>query len=310
MEPLDSETGRGNAKARRRLDIAQPVRRIDRQAFLGVRLLAYGFWICVLAMLVVSLKDLAIRKPARISQSQAARDSTPSRPIAAAIKPVPEAPPAAPTPDSEEAAPAPPSPAYVIAPAENAPPKPAAQPESEAGGARLNELVLTPSRNGNFYSHGEINGNPAVFVVDTGASMVIVPDRLRRALKLTRGRFLQSVTANGIVSMYETSIAQLKLGHLQLARIPAILNPNAPDDTVLLGMSALKQLTMVQENGQMILQQLRPAEAKSMPVSPPPAPKLKKSVKDCMLQERVIDDRVLKCMQGLDEGTESVQTEQ
>jgi hypothetical protein len=68
-------------------------------------------------------------------------------------------------------------------------------------------------------------------------------------------------------------------------------------------MTALREVRMIQHNGRMSLQQEILPETEEVS-APPPPPKLKKSVKDCMGANKIINDQVLKCMQGLDEGEE------
>jgi clan AA aspartic protease (TIGR02281 family) len=161
------------------------------------------------------------------------------------------------------------------------------------------ELILSPAPNGNFYAKGEINRQAVVFVIDTGASSVSIPDGLRRQLNLARGRYIQSATANGVAGMFETRIASIALGPLRLKNVQAVLNPNASDDTVLLGMTALREIRLIHQNGRMILQQDLNLEATTAEPSPASiVPKLKKPLKDCMRSGNVINDRVLKCMQG------------
>jgi aspartyl protease family protein len=162
-------------------------------------------------------------------------------------------------------------------------------------------VVISPAPNGNFYAPGQINGRDVRFVVDTGASTVAIPDRLRWQLGLTHGRYLQSMTANGIAGMYETRVKSLSIGSIQLSDVTAVLYPNAADDTVLLGMTALREVRMAYENGRMVLQKEIGGEPQPAAEEPPPAaaPALKRPVQDCMGRSKVVDDRVLRCMQGL-----------
>ncbi|MGZ8216297.1 retropepsin-like aspartic protease family protein [Methylomagnum sp.] len=165
---------------------------------------------------------------------------------------------------------------------------------------QIAEMILSPSANGNFYVRGEINRQPVLFVVDTGASAVSIPERLQYSLRLSRGRYLQTATANGVAGMYETQVKSLTIGPLSFKNVSAVLNPGAPDDTVLLGMTALREVRMVQQNGRMSLQKEILPETEAEASAPPP-PKMKKSVKDCMGGSKVINEQVLKCMQGADE---------
>lgn len=164
------------------------------------------------------------------------------------------------------------------------------------------ELTLTPARNGNFYVDGRINGHAVRFMIDTGATAVAVPDRLRWELGLSRGRFLKGKTAAGLAGMYETQIETLSIGPIELHDVPAVLYPDAADETVLLGMSALRELYLSQQNGQMILRhEVQPKLPDASP-SASPAPTdlaIRRPLQACLGPDGRIDARVLRCLQGL-----------
>jgi len=58
-------------------------------------------------------------------------------------------------------------------------------------------LVIPRHRDGHFRVQGSINGQPVVFLVDTGASLVSVTDALARKAGLTGGERTTFRTANG-----------------------------------------------------------------------------------------------------------------
>jgi aspartyl protease family protein len=261
------------------------------------RIVAFGSWLAVFMLLVALLKGTNEWRLHRLKEQVKAMQPRPAASVTAQTPepetaPTKEAPPAEPAPVAARVSPAAPPPSLDAPPAEEPPENPAAQ---------LAEVTLSPSPNGNFYVKGQINQQEVTFVIDTGASAVSIPDKLRWKLGLTRGRYLQSATANGVAGMYETQVKRLSVGPLRFKDVQAVLYPNAPDDTVLLGMTALREVRMVQQNGRMVLQQVVHPEndAAAAPKSPPPA--LKKSISQCMGADKVVNDRVLKCMQGMGE---------
>lgn len=257
------------------------------------RVVAFGSWLLVFALLVALLKGVNEWRLHKLKQEVQALRPQPV-PTATAEIPEPAAPPEEPAPIADLAEPA------ATSPAIPAPPPPATEPAKKPAAPQLAEVILSPSPNGNFYVKGQINGQDVIFVVDTGATAVSIPDRLRWKLGLTRGRYLQSATANGIAGMYEAQVKHISVGPLRFKDVTAVLYPNAPDDTVLLGMTALRNVRMEQQNGRMVLQQLIvPEEDAESPGAPPP--RLTKSVKECMGDDKVVNDRVLKCMQGVGE---------
>ncbi|HYE35103.1 retropepsin-like aspartic protease [Methylocaldum sp.] len=167
---------------------------------------------------------------------------------------------------------------------------------------KILELVLPSGSSGNFFVRGQINQHDVVFEVDTGASLVVIPERLKWQLKLTAAQPIQASTANGVVTNYMTHINNLSLGPIRLRNIAGALNSYAPNDVVLLGMSALQRLRLIHQNGRLVIQQLvnpdedEPEEGDAEPINKPLA--LKRSVKECMGSGKVVDAKALRCMQG------------
>jgi aspartyl protease family protein len=269
------------------------------------RIVVYGAWILIFLLVASLLRQVNGMHPASIQKDLNAAKMTTVHASVSREEPPPEAPAASDsTAEITESADETPPQAMSMAlpPTVRAGKEPSQEP---AATPRIAELVLTPARNGNFYVEGEINRQKVMFVVDTGASAVSIPDRLRWKLNLTRRRYLQSSTANGVAGMYETQVDSLSIGQgqmqLHLENVDALLNPGAPDDVVLLGMTALRQMRMIQQNGRMILQQEISPESAAKPSPSASAPKLKKSVKECMGADKVVNARVLRCMQGEEE---------
>jgi len=116
------------------------------------------------------------------------------------------------------------------------------------------ELVLKRNRAGHYVAPGTINGQPVVFLVDTGATLVSVPAHLGAALGLAPGAAQQALTANGPVTVRATVIDELGLGPFRVSAVRGHLNPGMrDDDQVLLGMSVLRQLEFTQRGDTLIL---------------------------------------------------------
>jgi aspartyl protease family protein len=116
------------------------------------------------------------------------------------------------------------------------------------------ELVLKRNRDGHYVAPGTINGQPVTFLLDTGATRIAVPARLGARLGLQPGGASQVSTANGHVTVRATTIGELSLGPFTVRQVGAHLNPGMNhDDTILLGMSVLKQLEFTQRGDTLIL---------------------------------------------------------
>jgi aspartyl protease family protein len=132
---------------------------------------------------------------------------------------------------------------------------PNAQPISSSNQG-VQEVRLKQNRAGHYVSGGAINGQPVVFLLDTGATHVSVPMHLAEQLNLQKGRASWVQTANGRVQVAQTYIQRLSIGDIQLDNVKANLNPGFKSNEILLGMSALKQLEFTQKGEWLILRNL------------------------------------------------------
>ncbi len=137
-------------------------------------------------------------------------------------------------------------------------------------GAR--EVVLERNRQGHYVADGEINGVPATFLLDTGATDVAIPDHVAQAAGLQRGYPGRASTANGTVTVYATHIDELVIGNIVLRELTASITPSMGGDTILLGMSALQRIEFSQRGARLTLRQ--PASADQPAAAPaPPGPR-------------------------------------
>ncbi|MEH6550444.1 MAG: retropepsin-like aspartic protease [Pseudomonadales bacterium] len=115
------------------------------------------------------------------------------------------------------------------------------------------QVILRANRQHQYRATGLINDEKVVFLIDTGATEVVVPANLEKKLGLRRGVSTQAMTANNLVTVYRTSIDHLKIGTLHLTNVAAVINPSMPDQTILLGMSALHQTELRHDNNQLTI---------------------------------------------------------
>lgn len=120
-----------------------------------------------------------------------------------------------------------------------------------ADGAR--EVVLERNREGHYLASGRINGTEVRFMLDTGATLVSVPEKLAKQLGLEAGPPLEVETANGTVTAYFTRLNSVSLGNIALHDIRASINPHMEGEEVLLGMSFLRKLEFTQKGDTLVL---------------------------------------------------------
>ena len=117
------------------------------------------------------------------------------------------------------------------------------------------EVVLDSSRHGHYVATGKINDKDVVFLVDTGASFVSVPEGLANKIGLVKGAPGIAMTANGNVTVYATILDQVSVGDIVLYNVRGNINPGMRGEEVLLGMSFLKHLTLTHQQGKLSIRQ-------------------------------------------------------
>jgi len=125
-------------------------------------------------------------------------------------------------------------------------------PGTQAGqGSRI---VLTAGSGGHFMTQGQINGKMAQFMVDTGASAVSmsITDADRMGIDYKSGRPVQLSTANGSIMGWQTSLASVRVGDVEVFNVPAVVAPREMP-FILLGNSFLTRFQMNRTNEEMVL---------------------------------------------------------
>ncbi len=125
-----------------------------------------------------------------------------------------------------------------------------------SSGNGIREVTLAGNRDAHYLVNGKINGKEVTFLLDTGATYVAVPKGIAQELGLAVKDTGYADTANGRVRVGFTRLQSLEIGSIKLSGVDASINGNMPGDIVLLGMSALKQLQLIQENNQLTLRQM------------------------------------------------------
>ena len=114
-------------------------------------------------------------------------------------------------------------------------------------------VVLASDGRGHFFAEGAIDGGPVRFLVDTGASMVVLPaeDARRLGIDYLRGARTRVQTAAGNIPAYLATFDRVKVGGIELREVDGLVVESAP--IALLGMSFLNRVEMRRNGDQMTL---------------------------------------------------------
>ena len=109
----------------------------------------------------------------------------------------------------------------------------------------LGEAELRRAWDGHYRAEAEVNGVPMNLMIDTGASMVLIPYEEAHDIGIDVAALDFSIpvtTANGRSSVAPTSLSSIKVGPIVVFDVPAAVAQPGRLKTALLGMSFLERL--------------------------------------------------------------------
>jgi aspartyl protease family protein len=112
-------------------------------------------------------------------------------------------------------------------------------------------INLKTDRQGHFRGIVLVNNIPMPFLIDTGATTTVIPEKMARTANLPLGRFIKTSTAGGKVIDRVTRINSLKIGNAEIRNLEAHINEHL--DEVLIGMNTLKYFRMTQSGNTLTL---------------------------------------------------------
>jgi aspartyl protease family protein len=117
------------------------------------------------------------------------------------------------------------------------------------------EIVLQRNAYGHYVSSGTINDHEVVFLLDTGASDIAVPESLASDIGLTKNQRILVRTANGNTRAYRTRLASVGIGDIKLYDLNATILTNMSGKEILLGMNFLKHFEITQKGKTLTIRQ-------------------------------------------------------
>lgn len=122
---------------------------------------------------------------------------------------------------------------------------------------KLAEAIIAPT-NEMYSTVGFINGQQVKFLVDTGATWVVMNAHQARNLGINYryiGKRSTASTANGVVPVYSVTLNKVRVGEIELRNVTAgVLEGSSPRE-VLLGNSFLNRVEMQRQGQVMLLKQ-------------------------------------------------------
>jgi len=126
---------------------------------------------------------------------------------------------------------------------------------ADASGSGRSKVTLAADTRGHFFIDGAVNRIPVRFMVDTGATMVALPQRDadRLGIDYRAGRRAATRTANGIATVYLVKLDSIRIGDIELHNIDGLVHEGGGLEQALLGMSFLNRVSMQRDGGTMTL---------------------------------------------------------
>lgn len=127
---------------------------------------------------------------------------------------------------------------------------------STTGGGGKPSVTLSADPSGHFITPGSINGASVMFLLDTGASSVVLPasEAKRMGIDYKAGQMMGASTANGVIPAWRVSLGSVRVGNINLSQVEGLVVESGMP-AVLLGMSFLNRMDMRREGQSMTLTQ-------------------------------------------------------
>jgi aspartyl protease family protein len=135
--------------------------------------------------------------------------------------------------------------------------RPVEEPRQSSAGQH--RMVLASDRAGHFQVDARVNGRPIDFMVDTGASLVIMRESDANRLQIfpKPADYTATVsTANGKIKAAPAKLDRVEIGDISVFDVPALVLPDDVLGQNLLGVSFLSRLRRYEyAEGRMVLEQ-------------------------------------------------------
>ena len=124
-----------------------------------------------------------------------------------------------------------------------------------AAGPSRQSVTLNADASGHIFTVGSINGGSVRLLVDTGATLIVLPaaEAKRLGIDYLKAPPVRMNTANGVALAYRVQLDSVRIGDVELNNVDALVNANDNLGVTLLGMSFLNRMEMKREGQRMTL---------------------------------------------------------
>jgi aspartyl protease family protein len=124
-----------------------------------------------------------------------------------------------------------------------------------AASASAQTVTLAADTRGHFVVDGEVNGGTVRFLLDTGATMIVLSsaDAARLGIDYRKGQPSMMNTANGVAPAYRVKLDSVRVGDITVNSVDAVVMAGGVLPVALLGMSFLNRMQMKRDGQTMVL---------------------------------------------------------
>lgn len=126
-----------------------------------------------------------------------------------------------------------------------------------ASPSKTSPVILTADPSGHFFAEGKVNGGAVRFLVDTGATHILLnpSDARRLGVDYLKGRAGTSSTAGGTIRIWRVKLDEVRIGNLWAHNVDAVVSEHDAAPFALLGMSFLQRMRMDRDGDRLTLSQ-------------------------------------------------------
>ena len=119
------------------------------------------------------------------------------------------------------------------------------------------EVRIASGAGGHYQTKGLINGTTVDFLVDTGATAVVMNyvEAERLGIDYRAGNEISMNTANGIVSAYQVTLSSVSVGNIVAHQVVAVVSSTDSPPVVLLGNTYLTKVDLKIDQGVLVLKE-------------------------------------------------------